>query len=276
MYTKEEYEEKRNARYERLLKAAEHAERESQENWNRARSMASVIPFGHPILIGHHSEGRDRNYRARIESKHRKGYELHKKAEEYASRAASVGSNDAIYSDDPEAVEKIGDKLSQLLALQARYKAINAAHVKFLKDPASLDKSALSLSDKKLVRDYVPDWNKHPIAGYQLTNLSANIRRLKERSKIVERKQAAEDTEEEIGGIKFEYVPTENRIRITFAGRVSPERFKELRQHGYRLAKSFSDFTFSAYHNNNAKWLAEKIKEEAAQVLQAGWASPGG
>ena len=269
MYTKDEYEAKRNARYQRLLDASHRAEQESQSARNESDRISSFIPLGQPILVGHHSEGRHRRALETIRNKARKGYELHQKAEEYKSRAASIENNDAIYSDDPEAVEKIGDKLGQLEALQARYKAINAAHIKFLKTPASLDKSGLSESDKKLVRDYVPDWNKHPIAGYQLTNLSANIRRLKERAQVVERKQAAEDTEEQVGRIKFEYVPTENRIRITFAGRVSPERFKELRQHGYRLAKSFSDYTFSAYHNNNAKWFAEKIKEEAAHVLQA-------
>lgn len=32
----------------------------------RAGEMAGVIPFGQPILVGHHSEGRDRNYRRRI------------------------------------------------------------------------------------------------------------------------------------------------------------------------------------------------------------------
>jgi Domain of unknown function (DUF3560) len=33
--------------------------------YNRSHSMTSCIPFGQPILIGHHSEGRDRRYRTK-------------------------------------------------------------------------------------------------------------------------------------------------------------------------------------------------------------------
>ena len=77
MLTQEEYDTKRQARYERLLKAAERASMESQSLHNQAHEMASVIPFGQPILIGHYSEGRDRRYRARIENKFRKGFELY-------------------------------------------------------------------------------------------------------------------------------------------------------------------------------------------------------
>jgi hypothetical protein len=109
MYTKEEYEAKRQARYERLLAASERTQAESNSNWSQASAMAKEIPFGQPILVGHHSERADRNYRAKIESKHRKGYELHQKATELASRAESIQRNNAIFSDDPEAVEKLSD-----------------------------------------------------------------------------------------------------------------------------------------------------------------------
>ncbi len=33
---------------------------------DRAHRMADAIPFGQPILVGHHSEKRDRNYRAKM------------------------------------------------------------------------------------------------------------------------------------------------------------------------------------------------------------------
>ena len=40
-----------------------------------ARDMASIIPFGQPILVGHHSEKRDRNYRGRIHKKFERSFE---------------------------------------------------------------------------------------------------------------------------------------------------------------------------------------------------------
>lgn len=54
-----------------------------------ARDMAHGIPFGQPILVGHHSERRDRNYRNRIENKFRKGYENYNKAKYWERKATS-------------------------------------------------------------------------------------------------------------------------------------------------------------------------------------------
>lgn len=53
----------------RRLEWAEGREMKANQAGEQARSMASVIPFGQPILIGHHSERRDRAYRGRIHSK---------------------------------------------------------------------------------------------------------------------------------------------------------------------------------------------------------------
>lgn len=62
------YEAKQEARRERLVIAAGRASAESVERYNAASKMAEVIPFGQPILVGHHSERRDRNYRSKISS----------------------------------------------------------------------------------------------------------------------------------------------------------------------------------------------------------------
>jgi hypothetical protein len=114
MYTQEEYNQRRQDRLERLQAAADKAATESAATWKQASLMASVIPFGQPILVGHHSEQRDRNYRARIESKHRKGYELYQKAEYYRERAQGVESNTAIFSDDPSATDQLTARIAEL------------------------------------------------------------------------------------------------------------------------------------------------------------------
>ena len=262
--TREEYEAKRQARYDRLIAAAERAQNEGLATSQQGREMFGAIPFGQPILIGHHSEKWDRNYRARADSKVRRGWELQQKAEEYRSRASSIENNHAIFSDDPDAPEKLQEKITKLETLQETYKKVNAAYKKFVKDPASLDKSDLPESTKKLIREWQPQYSfEHaPIQPYVLTNNNANIRRLKERLETVSRKQAAQDTERTAGDIKIEYCPGENRIRIHYPARVSKEVYQSLRSAGYRVAPSFGDFVFSAYHNNSAKWFADQIKEE--------------
>ena len=264
MYTKQEYEAKRQERYERLKTAARRAGTESESRLNQARGMASVIPFGQPILVGHHSEQRDRNYRSRIENNFRKGYDLYKKSQELESRAESVQDNDAIYSDDPQAVDKLQTKINEAEELQSKFKAVNAAYKKFLKDPSSLDSAPINDTYKALIREYKPEWSgDKPIPSFRLTNNNANIRRLKQRLQVVSKKQAAEDSEEKIDDVRIEYVPTENRIRIFFPARVPLEQYRDLRSHGFRPLRSAGDGAFSAYYNNNALYyIRTKIKGE--------------
>lgn len=58
----------------------------------RARDMGEAIPFGQPILVGHHSEGRDRNLRGRIHNTYGKAFALQDKAKHYEQKAARVGT----------------------------------------------------------------------------------------------------------------------------------------------------------------------------------------
>ena len=74
------YEIKKQARIDRLRERADKARKEASSRYETARKMGSVIPMGQPILVGHHSEKRDRNYRARIDTNYRKGYEAGEKA----------------------------------------------------------------------------------------------------------------------------------------------------------------------------------------------------
>jgi hypothetical protein len=52
--------------------------------------MASIIPFGQPILGGHHSEKRDRNYRDKIHNTYGKAFELQDKVGYYKDKAETA------------------------------------------------------------------------------------------------------------------------------------------------------------------------------------------
>jgi len=73
-------------RQERLGAKAEKLESVAESKLEQAHKMADVIPFGQPILIGHHSEGRDRRYRERIHGTYEKGFEAMKEAKEVSQR----------------------------------------------------------------------------------------------------------------------------------------------------------------------------------------------
>ena len=97
MYTQEEYNQRRQDRLERLQAAAAKASAQSAATWQQASLMASIIPFGQPILVGHYSEKRDRNFRAKIEAKHRKGYELYNLYELQHSPEGRLEYGDALF-----------------------------------------------------------------------------------------------------------------------------------------------------------------------------------
>ncbi len=62
------------ARIDRMRQRADKELTEARATLDRAHQMAQAIPFGQPILIGHHSEGRDRRYRDRIHSTYERGF----------------------------------------------------------------------------------------------------------------------------------------------------------------------------------------------------------
>lgn len=74
-------------RVESSLHRAEKAENNFEELYKKAKEMASVIPFGQPIMVGHHSEQRDRNYRDRINNTFGKAFNESDKADYYQQKA---------------------------------------------------------------------------------------------------------------------------------------------------------------------------------------------
>jgi hypothetical protein len=79
-----------------------------------ARERLEMIPLGQPILVGQHSEKRHRKDLTRIDEHFAKAKEHHDKAEYFRRRAAAAESNVIIFSDDPDAAEKLVDKIERL------------------------------------------------------------------------------------------------------------------------------------------------------------------
>lgn len=82
--------EKAEERVERAEGRAQNAEQRSDQLFDKAKEMASVIPFGQPILVGHHSEKRDRNYRDRIHNTFGKAFKEQEKADYYSRKAETA------------------------------------------------------------------------------------------------------------------------------------------------------------------------------------------
>src|SRR5688572_30263995 len=118
------YEAKQERRRERLEERAAKKAAEGRAKVESGMSDLRAIPFGQPILVGHHSEKRDRNYRRKACNRVDAGFALQKEAGELAARAASVG-NSGISSDDPDAPAKLKERVAELEALQTKMAATN-------------------------------------------------------------------------------------------------------------------------------------------------------
>ena len=262
-----DYEERKQARIDRYRELAEKNRCKADTLYDESGAAVAGIPFGQPILVGHHSEKRHRNALERSHRKMGQSIEAQKKAEYYEAKAASAESNRAISSDDPEAVTKLREKIAGAEELQARMKAVNAAHRKYRKDPASLDTAELTDREKELIRSYEPrySWEPHPIAPYQLQNNNANIRRMKQRLADLEAQQGRQTAEYEIGGVRVVENVEVNRLQIFFDAKPAPEVRQRLKARGFRWARSIGAWQrqLNTLGENARYWAGRALEEES-------------
>jgi hypothetical protein len=81
---------------------------EADVRFGRAKAIGDMIPFGQPILVGHHSEARHRRDLAKIDTNMRKGIEAHSEAQ--AAAAAAERARAATAGDSPLARQRRIDR----------------------------------------------------------------------------------------------------------------------------------------------------------------------
>ena len=122
------YRERRTRRAERLRGWAEKRRRKSDASFVAAHNAVAGIPFGQPILVGHHSERRHRADLARCDAKMHAGIEHRDKAASMESRADEIErqADHAIYDDDPDAIDQLRERIALLESQRGRIKTVNA------------------------------------------------------------------------------------------------------------------------------------------------------
>lgn len=172
------YRERRLAKAERLREWAAKRAKKSEASFARVASIADNIPFGQPILVGHHSERHARRDQDRIHTGMSKGVEHAKKADEMASRADNIeaAADRAIYSDDHDAVEALTSRIETLRAQLERRKYINK-EIRQGEGWAARIRPALTpdeIKDLELSARFSGCTGYPP---YAITNLGADVRR---------------------------------------------------------------------------------------------------
>lgn len=229
------YEEKLAARKARFEELATKNQGESARVYQRARGLSSVIPFGQPILVGHHSERGDRRYRARIHDTYGKAFALSDKAEHYERKAASVGTG-GISSDDPDAIDKLRAELDGLKRSQDQMKAANKAirsHATEAAQIGALCQIGFTCEDAaSLVKKDFPGRIGFP--SYTLSNNSANMRRIAKRIEELEARWAQTDKIEEAEGFTYREDVEENRVMFCFPGKPDEKTRAILKSNGFK------------------------------------------
>ena len=199
-----------------------------------AKAVGDMIPFGQPILVGHHSEKRARADAKRIENGMRAGIESERMAARHDRAAATLESRlkRNIFSDDENAAEQLKKRIADRERIAERMKFVNKAHAKFLKT-GKIDEG-LSEAEAEKVKTYKPtySWDPHPYPPYALSNLRQQIAADRKRLAMVEqmgkRSAAAEAA---AGGVLIE---GDAFVRVTFAEKPAREILNDLKANGFR------------------------------------------
>ncbi|MGB5772768.1 MAG: DUF3560 domain-containing protein [Crocosphaera sp.] len=275
---KVDYQDKMANKEEYWLSKAQKWQNKANSRYNASKRITDGIPLGQPILVGHHSERRHRRDIQRSHDHMQKSIEAQDKADYYASEKVS----NAIAGDDPEAIEKLKDKLEKLQKNQEQMKLVNKLWRKAGKPHPQQDnmnkdhweqfgtlltENGLEASDIQAM--VARDCLERPPYSYHLQLGTQEMRRIKKR--IEELRQKLEQTLTE-GNKQTEYngfTKVENfecnRLQLIFDKKPNEVVRNILKSHSFR---------WSHYHgawqrnlNNNSRYYAQQAISEFPNEL---------
>ena len=209
------------------MKAQERSSRYSNSNANRILQIAP----GQPILVGHHSEKKHIKLIKRAQDDIRKSIEEDNKSKFYKERAITAENSKVIYSDDPQAINKLKEKLERLENERASIKA-----------------------------------REH--STWELTNIGATIRETKKRIERLEKLDNIDFKKINLENGKVIHNKEINRIQFLFDNIPDEETRKILKSHGFRWSRYEKawqrEFNFNCIRATRSivKEIVEKTKEQ--------------
>lgn len=199
------FKERREQKIERFKELAVKNKERAESRYSAFKSIQGRIPLGQPIMVGHHSERGHRADIKRMDSHLGKMSEHFDKAEYYERKAEKMENNKSIFIEDPEALEKLSDRLTALKNLRDAYKTFNKTWRKEGLEKAIEQWPGDKDSIRQLVNIYCKRFNHETqqnefydikcLPSYLLVNLGAKIKRYESKVETVQEVQAMSDTE---------------------------------------------------------------------------------
>lgn len=198
---RQDYEERREQRIERYKQLSAKAKEKSEVYSNSNANRILQLTPGQPILVGHHSEKRHRKLLEKASSDIKKSIEMDEKSDYYERRAESASNSKVIYNDDPNAIEKLKDKLERLEHERENIK-------------------------------------KREHSQWELTNIGATIRETKKRIQRLEEQEKIVFNDIEFDGGKVVHNKELNRIQFLFDSIPDSETRDVLKHNGFHWSRT--------------------------------------
>ena len=222
-----DYEERKQMKKERYEELAENARQRSKEYFATHDKISSHIPLGQPILVGHHSEKGHRRDLKRMANAMDKSISESDKADYYDNKVATIESNSAISSDDPQAIQKLEQKLEQLEKQKIAIKA----------------------------RDH--EW-------YELPYINKDIKQIKDRIQQLKKLDEIDFEDIAFNGGKVVHNKEINRIQILFDN-IPDEKIRDLLK-SYCFKWSRYEKAWQRLFNKNGIYAANRVIEQINEM----------
>lgn len=237
-----------------------HRRAEQLRGWADKRQRDAAATFAsHEQYRGDHAFNTQPGHipeRARVIAREDRAFASLEKAENMTARAEGIEAqlDTSIYSDDPDAVEALEQRIATLEAERDRIKAFNATARKGSPDYSLLTDSQRNdlLVTARVCPYQLGKGGSFP--AYVLSNLSGNIKRNRDRLAEVRRRQQRQTVAEEAGGITI--TGSETWAVVTFAHKPEREVLDALKAAGFR-------WSGGSWHGSRDRLPAE-VKGEPA------------
>ena len=166
--------------------------------------------------------------------------------------------NRVISSDDPNAIQKLQDKLEMCEKSQKYMKEVNAYYRKngTCEGFPGMEAARAARLDESVRQAY--SWDKQPFPSYALTNNSAEIRRLKQRIEKL-------TVNHEVGFVGWTFDggevvanSEENRLQILFDEKPDEQKRSALKGNGFKWSPSQG--AWQRQLNDNAIYAASRME----------------
>lgn len=227
----------RRERLERKLELrkewADKANTKADAHFNAAHRIGDAIPFGQPILVGHHSERHHRRDLDRIDSNMRNGIERSDMAKHHTSAAAGIehALDRSIFSDDANALDALQERITEREAKREKMKTVNKLYRKG--DATGLAALGFDLEALRAKLKTAYSWCQQPYPAYELQNLGGLISTDKKRLQDVKvRQERTAKADASPNGVTLENCQG-GYVRVTFAEKPSRDILNALRGAGF-------------------------------------------